>query len=142
MQLWDTIGQEKYKNLTKIFFKDSKIVILVYDKSVKQSFQKLDFWRDEVKKSLGDDIILAVVGNKEDKDETFEDVNEEEAREFAKNLNAKFKLTSAKVNPKGFENFLKELLIDYINKNGGNIGNNNDKFILDNKKKKNSKSKC
>ena len=29
--LWDTIGQEKYRALTKMFFKDSKIVILVYD---------------------------------------------------------------------------------------------------------------
>ena len=31
LNLWDTIGQEKFRALTKIFIKDSKIVILVYD---------------------------------------------------------------------------------------------------------------
>ena len=143
VQLWDTIGQEKYKNLTKLFFKDSKIVILVYDKSEKQTFKKLDFWKDEVKNSLGDDIILAIIGNKGDKDETIDDVNEDEAREYANNLNAKFRITSAKVNAKGFEKFLEELLIDYIKKNGGDIENNDDKFVLDRKrKKKKSKMKC
>ena len=29
VNLWDTIGQEKYRSLTKIFLKDSKIVIFV-----------------------------------------------------------------------------------------------------------------
>lgn len=35
LEIWDTIGQERYKHLTKLFFKGSKIVILVYDKSKK-----------------------------------------------------------------------------------------------------------
>ena len=35
VNLWDTIGQEKYRALTKVFFKDSKIVVLVYDKRIR-----------------------------------------------------------------------------------------------------------
>ena len=31
LQIWDTAGQEKFRSLTKIFIKDSKIVIFVYD---------------------------------------------------------------------------------------------------------------
>jgi GTPase SAR1 family protein len=31
VNLWDTIGQEKYCSLTKIFLKVSKIVIFVFD---------------------------------------------------------------------------------------------------------------
>ena len=31
LYIWDTMGQEKLKSLTKIFFKNSKIVVLVYD---------------------------------------------------------------------------------------------------------------
>ena len=52
-------------------------------------------------------------------------------------------MASAKINGKGFENFMRELLIDYIKKTRGNTGNNDDKIILDKKKlKKKKKSKC
>ena len=121
LNIWDTIGQEQYRTLTHIFFKDSKIVIFVYDKSRKDSFTELQYWIDEVKKLLNEDIIMAIVGNKADLDEKDEDMDENEAREFAKKLNAKFKMTSAKSNGKGFVNFLKELLVDYIDLNNGRV---------------------
>ena len=144
LQIWDTIGQEKYRHLTKLFFKNSKIVILVYDKSDKRSFKGMQYWADEVKKELGDDMVMGLVGNKDDKDESEYDVTEDEAREYAKNLNIKFKMVSAKINGKRFVNFVKELLIDYINKNGGNISINDDKIVLDKsgKKKKKNGFKC
>ena len=64
--LWDTIGQEKLKAQTKIFFKNSKIVILVYDITNKKSFTELENWHKQVKESLGDNIVLGVLGNKKD----------------------------------------------------------------------------
>lgn len=131
INLWDTIGQEKFRSLTKLFFKDSKIVILVYDKANKKSFEELNYWNDEVKKILGDDddkYIKAVVGNKEDLDE--EEVDENEAREFAKRIKAKFTMASAKKNEKGFVNFLEDLLDNYITKNKGKLNENKDKIIL------------
>ena len=135
LQLWDTIGQEKFKHLTKLFFKNSKIVILVYDKSVKSTFKKLEFWMNELKDVLGnDEIILAIVGNKDDLDDNDDDVDENEARQYAKKFNAKFRMASAKMNPKGFINFLKELLIDYIKKTGGIIEENNDRIVLEKEK--------
>ena len=144
LQIWDTIGQEKYRHLTKLFFKDSKIVILVYDKSDKKTFKGVQYWVDEVKKELGDDMIMGLVGNKDDKEESNDDVLEDEAREYAKSLNIKFKMVSAKINGKRFENFVKELLIDYINKNGGNIRIDNDRIVLNknNKVKKKSGFRC
>jgi small GTP-binding protein len=137
MQIWDTIGQEKFKHLTKLFFKNSKIVILVYDKSVKATFTKLDFWMNELKEVLGnDDIILAIVGNKEDLDEGDDDVDEDEAREYAQKYNAKFRMASAKMNSKGFISFLRELLIDYIRKTGGVVEEDNDRIVLEKEKEK------
>ena len=117
----DTIGQERYKDLSKLFFKESKIEILVYDKSNQISFKELDFFYNELKNNLGDEIILAIIDNKEDLEINDKDVNEDEAREFSSKLKAKFTMASSK-----FENFLKELLsyffnfklIDYINNNG------------------------
>jgi len=135
MQLWDTIGQEKFKHLTKLFFKNSKIVILVYDKSVKSTFKKLEFWMNELIEVLGkDEAILGIVGNKDDLDDSDDDVDENEAREYAQKYNAKFRMASAKMNSKGFINFLKELLIDYIKKTGGIIEENDDRIVLEKEK--------
>ena len=114
--LWDTIGQEKYRALTKIFFKEAIIVILVYDITRKKSFEALDYWYEQVKNELGDNFILAIVGNKSDLYIT-EQVSQEEGNNYAKEKGAKFKLTSAKTDPLSFIKFLEELFTDYINKN-------------------------
>ena len=115
--LWDTIGQEKYRSLTKIFFKDAIIVILVYDITKKKTFDALqEYWFEEVKNELGDDFILAIVGNKSDL-YTEEEVSEVEGKNFAISKGCKFKLSSAKTDPLSFTQFLEELFKDYIEKN-------------------------
>ena len=110
VQLWDTIGQEKYRHLAKLFFKDSKIVVLVYDKTVKKSFDELAYWAEQIKQFLGNEIVIGVAGNKEDLDDTGDGVKEDEAKAFAEKIGAKFKLVSAKINGPGFVTFLQDLL--------------------------------
>ena len=111
--LWDTIGQEKLKSLTKIFFKNSKIVVLVFDITHEDTFKGLRFWHDEVKENLGNDVVVGICGNKSD---LFleEKVSEEECQKYAKEINAKFVYTSAKMDKTGFTRFLKILLTDFV----------------------------
>ena len=116
LSLWDTIGQEKLRNLSKLFFKNSKIAILVYDITNRASFEELNYWEKTIKEMTDENIVLGVAGNKKDL-YIKEIVSEEEGENYAKSINAKFKLTSAKSDIQGFEEFLKELLIDYTNKN-------------------------
>jgi len=113
--LWDTIGQEKLKAQTKIFFKNSKIVVLVYDITQRESFTKLDEWYNQVKDSLGTNIVIGVLGNKKD---LFinEDVKEEEAQEYAEKIGAKWALTSAKTERPSFITYLEDLIKIYITK--------------------------
>ena len=68
LNLWDTIGQEKFRQLTKIFYKDSKIVIFVFDITSKESFDELqNYWVRDVKEQIGDDgIVKGVIANKMD----------------------------------------------------------------------------
>ena len=137
--LWDTIGQEKYRSLTKMFFNDSQIVILVYDISVKKTFEKLNFWYEQVVESLGKNkFMLAIVGNKKDLFKE-EQVKEEEGKKFAEEKNAKFILSSAKSDPLSFNQFLDSIFGEYIE---------NNKDLLDKQKgiglnnKKGKKKKC
>ena len=96
LEIWDTAGQERYRSVTKMFYKDANAAILVYDITNKYSFEELqNYWMGQVKESSPKNIILAVVANKSDLIE-LEVVDEEMARQFAKDNNAMFSLTSAK----------------------------------------------
>lgn len=48
IQIWDTTGQEKYRSIAKIYYRDAKIAILVYDVGDPQSFTSLQSWAEEV----------------------------------------------------------------------------------------------
>ena len=93
--IWDTAGQEKFKSLAKIFYKDAKVIILVYDITNKPSFETLkNYWYKEIMDNSISDLILAIVGNKSDLYEN-EQVTDKEGKLFAKEINAIFKSTSA-----------------------------------------------
>jgi small GTP-binding protein len=93
--IWDTAGQEKFRSLAKIFYKDAKVIILVYDITNKASFDNLkNYWFNEIEENSISDVILAIVGNKDDLYEN-EQVSIDEGKKFAKEKNAIFKRTSA-----------------------------------------------
>ena len=93
--IWDTAGQEKFKSLAKIFYKDAKVIILVYDITNKPSFETLkNYWYKEIMDNSISDLILAIVGNKSDLYKN-EQVSDKEGKLFAKEINAIFKSTSA-----------------------------------------------
>ena len=139
LNLWDTIGQEKFRALTKIFIKDSKIVILVYDITRKESFNELNYWLKMIQDILGEEPILGICGNKSD---LFvrEQVKEEEVKKYSEEKQTPFKLTSAK-NPLSFNKFLEDLVKKYLEKHGVKVGNSGGKIDLNNKKQNNEKRK-
>ena len=97
--IWDTAGQEIYRSLAKIFYKDSKIIILVYDITNKKSFDGIkQYWYKQVSSiSNNTHPILALVGNKSDLYNN-QDVNDEEALKYAESIGAIFQKISAKSN--------------------------------------------
>ena len=113
--LWDTIGDERFRSLIKAFVKDSQIILIVFEIDKKESFNQVDFWYNLVKEILGEDeYIIALVGNKADLYKQ-QEVSDEEIEKKAKELNAKLNITSAKEYD-GFKKFFDDLLKDYINK--------------------------
>ena len=98
LDIWDTAGQEKYKALTKFFYKDAKVAILVYDITLRQSYDNIkEYWYKQIQENGDKRMILGIAGNKCDLYED-EAVPEAEAREFAKSIGALFGLTSAATN--------------------------------------------
>ena len=93
--IWDTAGQEQYKSIAKVFYRDASIGILVYDITNEKSFEELNFWLNQLKKNASKDIIIGLCGNKSDL-YLNEKVDEKKARKFADLNNCEFMLTSAK----------------------------------------------
>ena len=137
--LWDTIGQETYRSLTRIFFKNAIIVILVYDITSRKTFEELEYWYQQVKNELSNEFVLAIVGNKKDLFTEMK-VTEDEGKKYAEEKGAKFKLSSAKDDPMDFTQFLEELLKESIEKNLSST--NRQRGLSITSKKNNNNKKC
>ena len=104
--IWDTAGQEKYRSINKIFYQDAQITFLVYDITFAETFRAIkDYWYSEVKENSPKDAIIFLIGNKSDLYEK-EEVNEEEARKYAEEINSLYKLVSAQ-NGEGINDIFK-----------------------------------
>ena len=114
--IWDTVGQEKFRSMAKIFYKEAKVIIFVYDITSVKSFEALqNFWYDEIKTNCNVTPVIALVGNKTDlySEQT---VETSIAREFADKIDAIFQLTSAKNND-GISNLFDNIGKKYLQPN-------------------------
>ncbi|KAF2573184.1 hypothetical protein F2Q70_00000626 [Brassica cretica] len=95
LQLWDTAGQERFKSLIPSYIRDSSVAVIVYDVANKQSFINASKWIEDVRAERGNQVIIALVGNKTDLVHRRQ-VSIEEGDNKARELGALFIETSAK----------------------------------------------
>ena len=122
LNIWDTTGQEVYRSVTKLFIQGAKIVLLVYCIEQKSTFDSLNFWYDSVKDICEDDVVLAIVANKQDlfDDEEKVQVTEEEGENYAKEKNVLFRSVSAKIDKKGIDSLFDTVFDEYLKKISSN----------------------
>ena len=118
INLWDTMGQEKYRSLTKVFFKNSDIVIVVFDITSKASFDDLDYWFKEIENELGNEPIKGLAANKADL-YLEQAVDDDTIKEYAQKKDVIYKYTTA-TTPNNFSELLTQLLTEYLEKNSKN----------------------
>ena len=111
--LWDTIGQEKYRSLSKLFLNETQIVILVYSITDMKSFKELNYWNNLYKEKIGKEVVLGVAGNKNDL-YLSQEITEEFGKQYAEENNAIFSLLSAKDNKVGIDEYITKLVKEYI----------------------------
>jgi len=96
LAIWDTAGQERFHALGPIYYRDANGAILVYDITDRDSFDRVQNWVKELRKMLGENIVLVIVGNKQDL-ERQRKVTKEEAEAYASSVGAEHFFTSAKM---------------------------------------------
>ena len=117
-QIWDTAGQERFRSLAKIFYQNASAVIIVYDITVRETFENIkEYWIKEIKENAPSDIIIALAANKSDNYE-FELVTLQEGKKLANEINAIFKSTSAMLS-QGIEELFLSIGKKFLNKESG-----------------------
>ena len=58
-EIWDTVGQERYRGIIRSYYKNTKIGVLVYDITSPQSFESIkNYWYNELSQNSPKDISI------------------------------------------------------------------------------------
>merc|ERR1712048_217193 len=126
-EIWDTAGQERYHSLAPMYYRGAAAAIVVFDITSPQSFQRAKSWVKELQRQGKDDVVIALAGNKVDK-EADRKVNASEAQSHGDEHGIFYMETSAKTNKN-----VKELFLEIAKKlpKEQPASKRNDRLILD-----------
>ena len=97
LQIWDTAGQDRFRAITKNYYKGANGIILIYDVTNLQSYENVKNWIAQIKESASQNVIVYLVGNKIDVKEEDRCVKTEDGKKIAEEFNLPFFESSAKL---------------------------------------------
>ena len=95
LQIWDTAGQESFRSITRSYYRGAAGALLVYDITRRDTFQHLSRWLEEAKQHAQPNMVILLIGNKNDLEHR-RAVSTEEGKAFADANGLLFLETSAK----------------------------------------------
>lgn len=114
LQIWDTAGQDRFRAITRSYYKGSNGILLIFDVTNRDSFNNVKTWINQIVENVPTEAVIVLVANKIDSDERI--IQTEEAEEFAKSKNLIYQECSAKLNKNVVECF--DLLVNKIYETG------------------------
>ena len=70
ISLIDTAGEERFKSITKTYFKGADCILLIYDVTTRESYDNVSMWIESIHDSIGNHenskYIIVLIGNKID----------------------------------------------------------------------------
>ncbi|KAL5348964.1 hypothetical protein ACLOAV_006389 [Pseudogymnoascus australis] len=66
LQLWDTAGQERFRSISRLYYRGANACIICYSITDAGSFEEMGRWLAELRRELGEGVVLHVVGTKAD----------------------------------------------------------------------------
>ena len=115
VKIWDTAGQEIFHSLTKNFYRKADGIIIVFDITNKESFDKIHDWIKSVHDNIETyrEIQIIIVGNKIDLEEKRQ-VTKEEGVKLSEYFEIPYFEASAK-NSIGVRTFMIKIIGDVVN---------------------------
>jgi small GTP-binding protein len=94
LNIWDTAGQEKFRSMTRAYFRSSAAVFLVFDVTNRISFTNIDTWLKDAHKLTLPSSVKILIGNKTDLGDA-RSVSRTEAESYAEKNGLTYFETSA-----------------------------------------------
>ena len=97
LHIWDTSGQDRFRSMTNLYYRDAQVAILTYDVTNEQSLDSLNYWLNELNDKVDqENMLLFLAGNKCDVVSSEKKVPLSQGKKFAEDHNMTFFETSAK----------------------------------------------
>ena len=133
-KIWDSAGQERFKDIVKNAIKNTQGIILIYSVTDPSSFKDCEGWMGRINDEQ--DLLtfpMFFVGNKIDLKRA---VNKEDAEAFAKKYNMKYFEISAQTG-EGVKEVIDEFIVEVYKRGKDNNGKS-----LDKRNRRGKKSCC
>ena len=66
LNIWDTVGQEKFRAITRQYYRDCQGAFIVFDLTKKKTFEEIQTWINDIKNYGNSDTAIIILGNKSD----------------------------------------------------------------------------
>ena len=97
LHIWDTSGQDRFRSMTNLYYRDAQVAILTYDIGKEETLDSLSYWLKELNDKVDqDNMLLCLAGNKSDLEPSKRQVPTSKGKDFAEQNNMIFFETSAK----------------------------------------------
>ena len=138
LKIWDTAGEERFRNITNQYYKGADGIILVFDLTNFDTMNKIRDWYNQIKNNTSsNDIGLVLVAKSDLKRE----ISTEESLNLSKELNIQLFETSA-LTGEGVNEIFEFLTKDIISKKNLDDNYNEKNVTLGSGGKKEKKGDC
>ena len=96
LQIWDTAGQDRFRAITKNYYKGANGIILIYDVTNSQTFENVKNWITQIKEEASKNVVIYLAANKIDVADDLKVITPEEGQKMADEYQMPFFETSAK----------------------------------------------
>ena len=93
IQIWDTAGQEQFRKLAPMYYKNAHCAIICYDITSPRTYETLQYWIQELHDHAPGDLVIALCATKSD---LVTNPDTSQVEELAEATGAMFFSTSAK----------------------------------------------
>ena len=140
IQIWDTAGEDRFRSITRNYYKGAHGIVLIYDVTDQQSFQHIKDWVDKIKEESNEGVIIYLVGNKIDLiDKRI--ITNADGNKLAEEIKIKYYETSAK-DSTGVKEVFENLVKDMDNLYSEQHKEENETIQINKKDKKKKKLGC
>ena len=96
LQIWDTAGQDRFRAITKNYYKGANGIIIIYDVTNPQTYENVKIWISQIREEANPNVVIYLAGNKIDVPDEERIVKTEDGQKIADEFNLPFFETSAK----------------------------------------------